>query len=848
MKRALLTLLLLAGLAAAQNLQFAASRPFDLTHLRLDAHVDLKAKTLKGTVRLDMTALRATSSVRLDAKNLQVHEVTVLRGEPAQPQKIRFANEGDHLEIFLPQDTKRGERFAVHVLYTCQDPELGLAFFGPTKAEPDVPYQVWSQGETIGTRHWIPIFDHPGERLTSELRITVDKDLQVLSNGRRVSVTARPDGTAVWHWRQEKDHVPYLITLVVGKFAIKTVKWRGRNVDYWVPPDRAADIDRAFGNTVRMLDFFSDRIGVEYPWAKYTQIVVEQFRHGGMENTSATTLNERTLHDTRAHLDYSSDGLVAHELAHQWFGDLLTCRDWAHTWLNEGFATYFEALWAEHDLGRDEFLHNMRGKADAARNGGRKLPIVHRGYTGSWQQFDARAYPKGAWVLHMIRSRLGDKLWWESVYRYTTKHAHQCVETVDLRKAIEETTGRSFERFFHDWTGRPGHPVVSVRHRWNDKERMMEVRVRQTQKAAAFHFPLLLEYRMPENGERKAVTHDVTEKDVRFFVPLKARPELVRVDPLFTVLMELSEDKGRALWRKQLLSDPSPILRQNAARHFGKSKRDPDRRLLADALGRETFWGVQTEIAAALGKSGGTVSRDVLLQALSLEHPRARRAVVQALAKFHNDATVTGALEGIVQNGDASYAVEGEAIRAWSAARPEGALGKLEPLLARDSHKEQIRTAALHGIGDQLDPAATTLLLEWTQRGKPRPCRRSALEALGKLARSGHWDGDATRRVVETVSSYLQKSEARGIKTAASQILRDLGAAGTPALAALEALVAHDSNDNVRKEARAAIDKIHAGAPARIELTRLREELRKMREQDRKLRERLERLEGRKPG
>ena len=441
MKRALpllllLLLLLLPPTVTAQDLKFAADRPFDLWHLRLDAEVDLRKKTLKGTARLEMTALRPSSSVRLDAVNLQVHDVTVLRGEPGQPQKIRFANDGKVLEVMLPQDATRGERFTVLVHYTCHDPELGLAFFAPTAAEPDTPYQVWSQGETIATRHWIPIFDHPNERLSSEMHITVEKDLKVLSNGRRVSEKPQPDGRVTWHWAQAKDHVPYLITLVVGKFAIKTEQWRGRTVDYWVPPDRAADIDRSFANTIPMLDFFSEKIGVEYPWAKYTQIVVEQFRHGGMENTSATTLNERTLHDERARLDFSSDGLVAHELAHQWFGDLLTCRDWAHTWLNEGFATYFEALWAEHHLGRDEFLLNMSRKANSARNGGKKLPIVHRGYTGAWQQFDSRAYPKGAWVLHMIRSRLGDEMWWKSIYNYTSTHAHQTVETTDLRKSI----------------------------------------------------------------------------------------------------------------------------------------------------------------------------------------------------------------------------------------------------------------------------------------------------------------------------------------------------------------------------------------------------------------------------
>jgi aminopeptidase N len=832
MKRSLLLVLLVAAGALPQDLKFAADRPFDLTHVKVEAHIDLRKKSLEGTATLTLTALRATRMLELDAVGLEI--LAVEGGK-------RHDHDGKRLSIELASPAARGAQLAVQVTYRCRDPELGLWFFGPTKAEPDTPYQVWSQGETEATRYWIPIIDNPNERTTSELIITAGEGEQVLSNGRLVG----REGNR-WHWKQEKDHVPYLITLVVGKFHIVKETWRGKVVDYWVPPDRADDVMRSFRNTKAMLDFFSEKIGVDYPWAKYSQVVVEQFAYGGMENTSATTLNERTLHDAKAALDYSSDGLVAHELAHQWFGDLLTCRDWAHTWLNEGFATYFEALWAEHHKNDNEFRMVMRGKANGAR-GAKKLPIVYRGYRGPWEQFDGRAYPKGAWVLHMVRRRLGDELWWKAVNHYTKKHAHTCVETVDLRKAIEEVSGRSFERFFFDWTERPGHPLVTVDNHWDAKTGTIRLRIRQTQKEAAFHFPLRIDYEV-EGGGTSTIVHDVTTKDSQLYIRPQRRPLLIRVDPDYAVLMKLSENKGRDFWVRQLTDDPDPIGRIRAAEHFGNSKRDQDRELLGRALASERFWGVQGEIAKALGRSGGVKSRDILLQGLSLEHSKARAEVVSALAKFRDDDTVTGALEGVVVNGDASYTVEERAIRAWASRRPAGAIAKLTKLLERDSHRESIRNAALQGLANQFDAGATDVLLQWTRRGKPRPCRREALNGLGRMARAAIWDKPTKTRVARAAEACLHRDESRRIKRAAIGVLRDLGTVSEPAIEALEALAEHDVMDNVRKDAKAAIEKIRSGAPANVELKRLREELRKLREADKKMRERLNRFEVKDPG
>src|SRR5262249_34353741 len=268
---------------------------------------------------------------------------------------------------------------------------------------------------------------------------------EVLSNGALLSRKENDNKTVTYHWKQEKSHSSYLVTLVVGQFDVVKEDWHGLPVLYYVPKGRKPDVARTFGRTREMLTFFSKRFGIAYPWEKYAQVVVEQFSSGGMENTSATTLTDRALLDERAFLDSSPDGLIAHELGHQWWGDLVTCRDWSHIWLNEGFATFSEVLWMEHDKGADEAAYLLLQKARSARGGGKDRPIVDRRYTSAVSMFDARAYPKGAWVLHMLRRRLGDDAFWRAMRRYGTEHRLKSVETSDFRKTLERDTGFNLE-------------------------------------------------------------------------------------------------------------------------------------------------------------------------------------------------------------------------------------------------------------------------------------------------------------------------------------------------------------------------------------------------------------------
>ncbi len=820
--------------------RFAADRPVDIKHIVLELRVDIPGKHVKGSATIDLAALREASSVRFDAVDFSVDGVTLVReGRPLAPADAR--NDGQTIEVlFGDKPLHEGSLAKIRIDYSIADPKSGLHFFGPSEAEPGVPYVVWSQGEAVLNRYWVPCLDHPNEMQTTEMKVTVAAGNEAISNGRLLSKTNNSDQTTTFHWLQDKPHVAYLISLVVGEFYSEQDSWRGKPVVYYVPPNHKDDLRRSFGKTVAMLEHFSNVTGVEYPWDKYAQVCVEGYG-GGMENTSATTLGPRTLHDERAHLDFRSDGLVSHELAHQWFGDLVTCKDWTHLWLNEGFATYFSAIWNEHDLGRDEYdfsiFRNLRG----ALEGGRKAPVVDRRYEDPDDMFDSRSYPKGSSILHMLRHRVGDAKFWASVRRYLLRHAHQPVETSDLRRAFEDETGRVLERFFHDWTERPGAPSVNVSYDWQEEDKVAKVTVKQTQEAEAFHFPLEVEFRF-DDGAPALVRGDVAEKEHRFYFPLRKRPKMALVDPCQAVLMELKEQKGRDLWKEQLKNGPRVIDRIRAAQNLAESKTDQDTAQLGDSIGAEKFWGVGEEIAIGIGKAGGDKARDVLLAALAVEHPKVRRAVVEQLGSFHRDDQVMAALRALIIKGDPSYRVEAEAIESYAKLQPSDAGTFLPTLLDRPSHGEQIRAAALRGLGKQPNAEGLETLLEWTRRGKPRECRQAAMSALGELAKAVHLPEATLQRIVDTLLESM-KGEQRRTRQSAIAALRELGEASRPALPVLRALAANDPDTRVRRTAKEAVDKITATAPEQVQVKELRDELAKLRDESKEIKKRLEKLE-----
>jgi aminopeptidase N len=836
--------------------QPGGDRPVDIQHIKLDLKVDLPGKTVTGTAFLRFGTLLPVKSLALDAVGFEVQQVllgTLInhkdRDNPEQEKPrvpLTFRHDGKKLNVELPAEWPADREGWLVIDYRVRQPRQGLFFFGPTAAEPDVPLTVWSQGEAITNRYWFPCLDHPDQHQTTELVVTVSDGFEVVSNGKLLSKKINADKSVTFHWKQERPHVSYLVTLVVGKFAI--VKEEGPvPLYYYVPPQRKDEVARTFGRTREMLDFFTRRFGIDYPWEKYAQVVAEQFTSGGMENTSATTLTDRALLDERSFLDSNSDALIAHELAHQWWGDLVTCRDWAHLWLNEGFASFCEVVWDEHKLGREEADYVLLQKSRLAISGGKERPVVDRRYASPRMMFDARVYPKGAMILHMLRARLGEEAFWKGLRTYGTEHRHKSVETADFRRTLERTSGKNLERFFLDWTERPGNPIVDVTTDYLADSKQLRIAVKQTQTAEPFHFPLPVLIAPGGTGDRAQPvrqTIQVADREQVVYVALDSAPERVEIDPELTVLMELKETKGRDLWAAQLTSGATVNSRIRAAAYFGKQKELASRELLANALKSEKFWGVAAEIATALAESGGDLCRDALLAGLKHEHPRVRRACVEQCAKVKDDAKVVQALKEILKAGDPSYFVEAAALRSLAHVAGKDSVPVLLPWLGKNSHYDVLRVAAIAGLGASKDIGVLDTLITWTQRGKTRPVRIAALHALGALAKNTSLNAEQRKSLLDAiVACATGEGEMPLVRRGAITALRELGQMASARLEVLETIQRNDPDESVQELTRRAIEAVRGSPAGGSEITRLREELQRLKEQNQSLQERLERLE-----
>ena len=825
--------------APPEPLKFSRAQPFDMQHIQLRLDVDVAGKRVGSQATLDLVAREAARVVRLDAAEFRV---TAVRGGPADGAlaPLDFSHDGRTLEVYLANEAAAGARLGLQIDYVVSNPTSGLHFFAPSDETPDAPLQVWSQGQSIDNRYWVPCFDHPNELQTTEIIATVDDKFTVLSNGTLVSrAPAEAAGKVTYHWKQDAPHVSYLMTLVVGEFAVETEMWNDKPLTYYAPPDRKADIRPTFQNTPRILEFFANVLGVPYPWDKYAQVCCHQFG-GGMENTSATTLGESALLDERARLDGDMDDLIAHEAAHQWFGDLVTCADWAHLWINEGFASYFEALWDEHNKGAAEFAYNMSRKAAAALDGGREFPIVHRRYRSPDQQFDSRAYPKGAWVGHMLRRRVGDEQFFAALRRFLTEHRHKPVETSDLRKAFEDQTGRPFERFFYDWTERSGHPVVDLAFAWKPEQNAAEIRVKQTQDGEPFEFPLQLAIHVAGRENPELVLREITEKDVLIVAPLPERPVMLRVDPHQAVLMELVEHKGRDLWLEQLRRDPSPVGRLRALKELTGAMDDAARELALAALTDE-FWAVREAAAELLGKLRGDSARDALLAGARSPDARTRTACIEALGGFTDDAGVREILAAALAAGDPSYRTEAATIAAYAKLAPEDAATRLPPLLERASHRDQIRAAVLRALGSLDSESALRTILEHTGAKFPPPTRNAAIDALETMIRRRGSQLPLADEVVRALSDCLDGPPR--VSRQAAGTLGVLGKLAEPALPALRAKLDALKKGRARDALQKSIDAIASDAPPDDQLTALRGELEQLRRENRALTDRVQSLE-----
>ncbi|MEM3159185.1 MAG: M1 family aminopeptidase [Nitrososphaera sp.] len=795
---------------------YAPSLSVTVTHMRLEIEPDLEKQAISCRQELEIAVVQKTDVVELDAAELDVKSVTLSN------KKLPFRAVGDRLSIKLGKSLEEGARAKIAIAYTAR-PRKGLYFVAPDKHYPDKRLEAWTQGETTEAKYWFPCIDHPQVKFSSEITVVAPAGYTAISNGRLVKVEKGKKWKYSWH--EDNPHPSYLASVVVGKY----VEINEGNLYHYVPAEQAHDAKRTFDRTSEMVEFFEDYLGTKYPFAKYSQVCVQDFVYGGMENSSCTTLTQDTLHDKKAHADFSSDYLVSHELAHQWFGDLVTCRDWQHVWLNEGFATYCEALYWEKSRGTDEFLYYVMQTADdyfeeAANRYMR--PIVTKVYKHPDELFDRHTYEKAGCVLHMLRHAVGDGYFRRALKTYLQRFANGNAETEDLRRVFELETGKSLQEFFDQWLYRAGHPDLKVEFSLEGK--VARIKVEQAQEGEPFSFPL--EVRLVFSKGEKVMTFDVSEKESVFQVPVDREIEWFSIDPDFKVLKTVSIKAPKEMLIKQLQKGRTVAERAAAAHALAGHGSDAAIDALQKAV-MSDFWGVAAEAAKSLGSIRTDRAFEALKKCLKVAHPKARRAVVRAIGEFRREEAVSLLKSHLHEE---SYFVESEAATAIGKTKSMDAMPLLKKALETQTFQNVVAQGAIAGLKEFADEKeVASILVEKSRYGNHHRVREAATFALGRFV-----DGNNT--VVDHLKMLLSDKWFR-VRINACRAFADAGYA--KALPDLTRVAETDLDHRVRRIAEECINLIKEATRKPREIAQLREELDKARARSLEMMQRMDRLE-----
>jgi aminopeptidase N len=829
-------------------------RPGQVEHICLDLSLDIPHQSYQGVCSIRLLPIRSgIDHLTLDAVNLNIQSVTV--DEISQ----NFEYDRQQLVIHLSQPTQIGQHLLIAITYSAEKPQRGLYFIQPDQHYPNKPIQVWTQGEDEDSRFWFPCFDYPGQLSTSEIRVRVPKDLIAISNGELID-TQKDGNQKIYHWSQQQIHPTYLMTLAVGDFAEIQDQWQGKAVIYYVDKSRKDDAKRSMGKTPRMMEFLSEKYGYAYPFPKYAQVCVDDFIFGGMENTSTTLLTDRCLLDERAALDNrNTESLVVHELAHQWFGDLVVIKHWSHAWIKEGMASYSEVMWTEHEYGQQEAAYyriiEARSYLDEDSNRYRR-PMVTHVYREAIELYDRHIYEKGSCVYHMIRAELGEDLFWSAIQTFVQDHAHQTVETIDLLRTIEKATGRNLTFLFDQYVYRGGHPDFQVAYSWDGEANLAKVTVTQTQASKNdskdlfnLKIPIGFGYTQPDNQvEVKTFTVRVKEQEQSFYFPLAEKPQFVSFDVGNNFLKTVTLEYPLPELKAQLEFDPDPISRIYAAETLAKKGTLEATMALSNALKNDSFWGVRVEAAKQLAKINLNQAFDGLVAGLQDPIPYVRRSVLEALGtiKTHESYKV---VKNLLKNGDPSYYVEAAASRALGSIasvnftekpKEEKVIKLLQSVLTEKAGwNEVVRSGAVAGLAElKTSEAALNLLLEYTQPGLPQPLRLATIRALGKI--SVGQSPVNLERILDKLSELAKET----FFLTQVAVVTALGQMETPkAIGILRSLADQTADGRVRRYAEEEITKVQKNVGTDNALRQLREELDQLKQQNQELKSRLEALE-----
>src|SRR5687768_1538310 len=648
----------------------AEERTWDLLHTMLDLSFDWNKSTVIGKATLTLSPLfYPQNQLHLDAVNFTINKLRINGKESTS-----YNYDKNEIVITLPQTFTRRDKVTIDIDYIAKPTpgyntegiaitsNQGLYFIDPLDTTPDLPRQIWTQGETTSNRNWFPTIDQPNERATQEIILTVADSFVTLSNGSLLSSTKLNNGMRRDHWKLELPHAPYLAMVAVGKWDLVSDTWRGRSVDYYVDPGYGKDARAIFAHTPEMIDFFTEILGVDFVWPKYSQIIVKDFVSGAMENTTAVVFGDFIQFHAEDMLEEGlTDYIVSPELFHHWFGDLVTTESWANLTLNEGFANYAEYLWAEHKYGRDRAdvtrISELSGYFDQA--GYDAHPLIHYHYADENAMFDAHSYNKGGLVLHMLRDLVGDEAFFASLRLYLQRHAYAAVEVDDLRQAFEEITGKDLNWFFNQWYFGKGHPVLEVDHHFDATAKQLTVNVNQVQDQhdylSRFRLPIEIGVYFANGGE---VINKVwvEEKKSTFTFDLTDVPVAVVLDPRDILLTVVQQEIPASEHETRLLRVPSITHRISAFKVMDEIPDHAIEKMLADSS--TTMRGLAIQYLAEKGKGDRLYElskketnldlRFFILQSLtSLDPVKAKDLAVSLLETSNKNPIIYEALRAI---------------------------------------------------------------------------------------------------------------------------------------------------------------------------------------------------------
>lgn len=666
-----------------------APRINDLVHTKLDVRFDYDKSYLYGKAWITLKPhFYPTDSLALDAKGMDISKVALVKGSGTAP--LKYSYDGMILNIKLDRSYKGGESYTVYIDYTSKPNELkvkgsaaitdakGLYFINPKGEDKDKPTQIWTQGETEANSVWFPTIDKPNQKTTDEILMTVPDKYVTLSNGILAGQKKNADGTRTDDWKMDLPHAPYLVFMGVGDYAIVKDAYKGKEVAYYVEKEYAPVARKIFGLTPEMIGFYSRITGVDYVWPKYDQIVGRDYVSGAMENTTATLHQESAQQDARELVDGNAwEEVIAHELFHQWFGDLVTTESWSNLTLNESFANYSETLWSEYKYGKDAGdAQNFGDMQGYLQSHSEAKDLVRFHYGDKEDMFDAVSYNKGGRILHMLRNYLGDSAFFKGLNLYLTTNKFKSAEAHQLRLAMEEVSGRDLNWFFNQWYFGSGNPQVEISYSYDDAAGKVTVTIKQTQPGdKVFRLPIAVDVYNGREKVRYPVWVETREQSFTF--PYSKHPDLVNVDADKIVLWTKKDDKTLENYIHQYKYAANYLDRREAIDFAAKKQDDPKALELMKLAVKDPYSGLRIYALGKLDLKNATVKSQV-------------ESVVADIAKNDKKTTVRAAAIGLLgqyekaeykplflkATTDSSYSIAGEGLEALAHLDPEAALAQ----------------------------------------------------------------------------------------------------------------------------------------------------------------------------